>query len=67
MVDKGIKIIIDDAARKSLSEAYRFIRKDSPQNAIRVKNKMPDSFKSLAKHPERFALMKYTTIGSPIM
>lgn len=59
MVNKEMKIIIDDAAKKLLSEAYQFIKKDSPQNAVKVKNKILDSFKLLAKHPERHPPDKY--------
>lgn len=40
MVKARVKIVIDNVAKKQLKEAYKYIRKDSPQNAEKVKAKI---------------------------
>lgn len=54
-----LNLVVDDVARQSLQEAYLHIRKDSLQNAAKVKNKILASFKDLIKNPERHAPDKY--------
>lgn len=59
MVNKGWKVVIDNAAKKSLQEAYHYIKNDSLQNAEKVKAKILSSIKELIKNPERHAPDKY--------
>ncbi len=40
MVRKKLRLIIDNDAKHSLLEAYRYIKKDSPQNAEKVRGKI---------------------------
>ncbi len=46
------KVIIDDAVKLQLREAYKYIRKQSFQNAEKVKGKILESIKKLAANPE---------------
>ncbi len=59
MVKKEIRIIIDDEAKDSLHKAYRYIKKDSFQNAEKVRNKILVAIKELGKNPERHGPDKY--------
>lgn len=59
MVSKKPKVVIDDEAKKSLREAYQYIRKDSLQNAEKVKAKILASIRELPKNPERHNPDKY--------
>jgi addiction module RelE/StbE family toxin len=59
MVSKKLKVVIDNEAKKSLQEAYRYIKKDSLQNAEKVKAKILASIKELVKNPERHGPDKY--------
>ena len=45
------RILIDDEAKKSLHEAYLYIKKDSLQNAEKVKSKILATIRELAKNP----------------
>lgn len=54
-----LNLVVDDVARQSLQEVYLHIRKESLQNAAKVKNKILTSFKDLIKTPERHAPDKY--------
>lgn len=56
---KGRTIIWDEQAEVYLKSAIKFIRKDSPQNAEIVKEKILDSIGALILHPEKHALDKY--------
>jgi len=56
-----MKLIIDNKVKSELKALYLFIKKDSPQNAENVKNKIIDSFKDLVKNPEMYPLDKYRT------
>ncbi len=59
MVMKKQRIIIDDDAKRSLREAYVYIRKDSLQNAEKVRIKILASIKNLAANPEQHPPDKY--------
>ncbi|MCF8448876.1 MAG: type II toxin-antitoxin system RelE/ParE family toxin [Taibaiella sp.] len=59
MVKKKRKIIIDDLALTQLNQAYNYIRKDSPQNAIKVRNDIFSSANSLSANPEKYPLDKF--------
>ncbi len=54
-----VKVVIDDAAKKSLQEAYLYIKKDSLQNTEKVKSEILASIRELLKNPERHAPDKY--------
>lgn len=59
MVRKRLRLIIDNDAKHSLLEAYRYIKKDSPQNAEKVRGKILNSIKELLESPERHGPDKY--------
>lgn len=59
MVKNKLKIIIDNEAKHALREAYNYIKKDSLQNAEKVKSKMLASINELIKNPEKYAPDKY--------
>lgn len=51
MVNKKMRVVIDNEAKKSLWEAYQYIRKESVQNAEKVKAKILATIKELPKNP----------------
>jgi plasmid stabilization system protein ParE len=59
MVSSLLKVVIDNEAKKSLREAYLHIRKDSLQNAEKVRHKIIATIKALHKNPERHNPDKY--------
>ena len=59
MVTKKLRIVVDGEAKKSLKEAYRYIRKDSLQNAEKVRAKILATIKELPKNPAYHAPDKY--------
>ena len=61
MVRKGLQIVWDKNAVKYLKSAIEFIRKDSPQNAEKVKKDILESIITLADNPERNPPDKYRT------
>ena len=46
-------------ARTELKKAYEFIREDSPQNAIKVRDEIIDITLHPPKHPEKFPPDKF--------
>ena len=58
MVIKKYKVKLDDEARIQLKRIYEYIRKDSLQNAQKVKSEIIKTAKSLSINPERFPLDK---------
>jgi plasmid stabilization system protein ParE len=44
------------AAHKQLRKAFEYIRKDSLQNAEKVKNEIIELSEKLVDHPERFSI-----------
>lgn len=52
-------IVWNPEARKQLKAAYKFIQKDSPQNAIKVRNDIVAATRKLLSHPEQYAPDKY--------
>jgi len=59
MVSKKLNVVIDNAAKRYLQEACRYIKKDSLQNAEKVKAKILASIKELIKNPLRHAPDRY--------
>ncbi|HET7118565.1 MAG TPA: type II toxin-antitoxin system RelE/ParE family toxin [Hanamia sp.] len=59
MVKEKRKVTIDNEAKKSLRDAYDYIRKDSVQNANKIKEIILASIKELIKNPERHNPDKY--------
>ena len=53
------KIEIGDTAKLELKQAYKYIRKDSLQNAEKVREKIPGNIKALALNPERYPKDKF--------
>lgn len=54
-----MKISWDKQAVIQLSKAIGFIRKDSPQNAEKVKKEILQKIDDLLKFPEKYPLDKY--------
>ena len=59
MVRKAQRIFWDKNALKYLQSAIEFIRKDSPQNAEKVKQEIKASVIALIDHPEKHPIDKY--------
>ncbi len=55
------KVVIEHGAKLQFREAYEYIRKDSFQNAEKVKNKILQTIKALALHPDRHPPDKFCT------
>ena len=56
---KKRRIVWDKNAVNYLRGAIEFIRKDSPQNAEKVKQQIKNSVATLAEHPEKHPTDKY--------
>lgn len=56
---KKKKIVWDEVARAALKEAYYYIKKDSLQEAEKVKTEIIAASKKLQDHPEMFPPDKY--------
>lgn len=56
---KKLRIVIDNEAKKSLRQAYQYIKKDSLSNAEKVRKKILSSIKALTKNPKRHAPDKF--------
>jgi plasmid stabilization system protein ParE len=52
MVKASRRLVIDNAAKLQLKNAYNYIKKDAPQNAEKVKAKILASFPDLPQHPK---------------
>jgi plasmid stabilization system protein ParE len=61
MVKKVRSVIWDKSAVKYLKSAIEFIRKDSPQNAEKLKSELKASILSLSDNPEKNPPDKYRT------
>ena len=59
MVKKTLTIIIDNEAKRQLREAYQYIKKDSVQNAEKVRSTIIATIKELIKNPEQHPPDKY--------
>ncbi len=59
MVSPKLRVTIDNEARKSLQNAYSHIKKDSLQNAEKVREKILSAIKDLADNPYRHSPDKY--------
>jgi len=59
MVKKGIKVTIDNLALSQLKQAYNYIKKDSPKNALKVKNDIFSACMALSTHPLKNPADKY--------
>ena len=56
---RKLKVVIDNEAKNALRQAYEYIKKDSLQNAEKVRKKILSSIKGLIKNPEHHAADKY--------
>lgn len=59
MVGGKIKVIWSDDARQQLRVAYDYIKKDSPQNAKKVRSDIANITKGLSLNPHKYAPYKY--------
>ena len=59
MVNRKMKIILDNEAKIALHEAYNYIKQDSLQNAEKVRSQILGSIKELIKSPDKYAPDKY--------
>jgi plasmid stabilization system protein ParE len=50
MADKKLKVVWDIEAKTQLHEAYKFIQKDSLQNAVKVRDSIIAATASLSHH-----------------
>lgn len=55
MVKNLRRVIWDKTAAENLREIYRYIKKDSPDAALKVKREIFSVTTKLASHPEMFA------------
>lgn len=54
MKKKKLPVVWTSGARESLKNIYQYIKKDSPQNALQVKNGLLKLANSLNLFPEKF-------------
>ncbi|HUZ61573.1 MAG TPA: type II toxin-antitoxin system RelE/ParE family toxin [Hanamia sp.] len=59
MVNKNPGVVWSDEAKQQLKAAYKFIKKDSVQNAEKVRGDIVTNASELAKHPDRYNPDKY--------
>src|SRR5258708_3698287 len=59
MVKANLKIIIDNEAKQSIRILYNYIKKDSLQNAEKIRSKILVSISQLKKNPEKYPPDKY--------
>ena len=59
MVNPVRKIVIDNEAKIALREAYQFIKKDSFQNADKVRKGILKSIKQLIRYPTKYPPDKF--------
>jgi plasmid stabilization system protein ParE len=65
MVEKVYAIVWDVKALMQFNEAYQYIRKDSYQNAQKVKHGIVETVKGLAKDPRRYQPDKFRLDKNP--
>ncbi len=53
-----LKVVWDDEAKVSLRKLYQYIKTESPQNAIKVRDEIIESITGILSHPERYPLDK---------
>ena len=53
------KVVWSIDAKRQLRDAYHYIRKDSLQNAIKVRKDIVDIARKLPQHPEKYNTDKY--------
>ena len=53
------RIVWDDPAKIYLKKSLEFIRRDSPQNADKIRNEIRIIIKEIPAHPERYPADKY--------
>ena len=59
MVKAGIRVSIDNLALFQLKQAYDYIKKDSPKNALTVKRDIFSACMALSAHPQKHPVDKY--------
>jgi plasmid stabilization system protein ParE len=59
VVAKGFNIHWENEAKLHLKQACAYIRKDSVQNALKVKKEILDIITTLSIYPEKYSLDKY--------
>jgi plasmid stabilization system protein ParE len=59
MVKIALNLVLSNEAKKSLQAAYNYIKKDSFQNAEKVREKIVFAIKQLPHNPEKYNLDKY--------
>ena len=53
------KVVWSDEAKKQLKEAYKYIRKDSLQNAEKIRSEIVSAAHKIPDNPERYAPDKF--------
>ena len=59
MVKKKLEVVIDNAAKRQLQEAYHYIKEDSVKSAEKVRSKILASIKEPARRPKHHPADKY--------
>ena len=59
MVNRNARIILDIEAVAALKKAYEYIKKDSFENAQKVRTEILDSIKELIANPQKYPPDKY--------
>lgn len=59
MVEKRRRLLVDQAVKRQMEEAWRYIHQDSVQQAEQWRAQVLASFKSLLVHPEKYPPDKY--------
>lgn len=59
MVKNLLRVVIDNTAKASLAEAYRYIKQESEKSAAKIRDKILASIQALADNPHRHAPDKY--------
>lgn len=59
MVSGKLKVVWSNDARQQLRAVYNYIKKDSIQNAKKVRSDIVNITNNLSKNPARYALDKY--------
>jgi addiction module RelE/StbE family toxin len=59
MVDKLYQVVWTKHSQNHLAQIYKYIKKESPQNAAKVLHDIAVAVYKAGKHPERYAPDKY--------
>lgn len=61
MVNKRLKVVLDNVALSQLRAICDYIKKDTPKNSAKVNGDILSNCLALSLHPEKYPLDKYKT------